>query len=79
MFLQEVNSLRKTEKKSSHVYNKLKFKSYVKLIQINFKNKKKYVDEIYLKKTIDHSYILMMKNLKEKLWKHSHLPLQQKE
>ena len=26
-----------------------------------------------------HSYILMMKNLKEKLWKHSHLPLQQKE
>ena len=26
-----------------------------------------------------HSYTLMMKNLKEKLWKHSHLPLQQKE
>ena len=26
-----------------------------------------------------HSYPLMMKNLKEKLWKHSHLPLQQKE
>ena len=26
-----------------------------------------------------HSYILMMKNLKEKLRKHSHLPLQQKE
>ena len=25
-----------------------------------------------------HSYTLMMKNLKEKLWKHSHLPLQQK-
>ena len=24
-----------------------------------------------------HSYILMMKNLKEKLRKHSHLPLQQ--
>ena len=24
------------------------------------------------------SYTLMMKNLKEKLWKHSHLPLQQK-
>ena len=23
-----------------------------------------------------HSYTLMMKNLKEKLWKHSHLPLQ---
>lgn len=41
MFLQEVNSLRKTENKSSHVYNKLKFKSYVKVIQINFKNKEK--------------------------------------
>ena len=26
-----------------------------------------------------HSYTLMMKNLKEKLRKHSHLPLQQKE
>ena len=26
-----------------------------------------------------HSYTLMMKNLKEKLSKHSHLPLQQKE
>ena len=26
-----------------------------------------------------HFYTLMMKNLKEKLWKHSHLPLQQKE
>ena len=26
-----------------------------------------------------HSYILMMKNLKEKLRKHSHLPLQQNE
>ena len=26
-----------------------------------------------------HSYTLMMKHLKEKLWKHSHLPLQQKE
>ena len=26
-----------------------------------------------------HSYILMMKTLKEKLRKHSHLPLQQKE
>ena len=25
-----------------------------------------------------HSYTLMMKNLKEKLWEHSHLPLQQK-
>ena len=25
-----------------------------------------------------HSYTLMMKNLKEKLWKHSHLPLQEK-
>ena len=26
-----------------------------------------------------HSFTLMMKYLKEKLWKHSHLPLQQKE
>ena len=26
-----------------------------------------------------HSYTIMMENLKEKLWKHSHLPLQQKE
>ena len=39
----------------------------------------KYQDTILMHRNLFHSCILMMKNLKEKLRKHSHLPLQQKE
>ena len=35
-------------------------------------------DTKLMHRNITHSYTLMMKNLKEKLRKHSHLPLQQK-
>ena len=36
-------------------------------------------DTKFMHRNLLHSYTLMMKNLKEILWKHSHLPLQQKE
>ena len=39
----------------------------------------KVADTKLMHRNLLHSYTLMMKNLKEKLRKHSHLPLQQKE
>ena len=49
-----------------------------KLLELSM-NLVKLQDTKLMHRNLLHSYILMMKNLKEKLRKHSHLPLQQKE
>ena len=49
-----------------------------KLLELNNEYGKVAGYKINAQKSL-HSYILMMKYLKEKLRKHSHLPLQQKE
>ena len=49
-----------------------------KLLEL-IKNLVKLQDTKLMHRNLLHSYTLMMKNLKEKLRKHSHLPVQQKE